>query len=640
MTPTPNIDCTINIGELMKKQRIRSKNYLIVILFSLLSLSVHSHETTHVKEYLVQFQPGQINNELLQNLEVLWHRDSVIFAKGKLNQEQANALKALTDVVVEENPSLALNAGSLRSLPRIANNADVLAYNELEPYWLRATAIEQLPHAVQNVPVCVIDSGLDAEHPDLPTSTSGYHSTYAGFWDKDAFSHGTHIAGIIAAQENGVGVKGALSESTASLHISKLIKTANGESSIIWGSSLIEAIEVCASVGAKVINMSLSGERYSRVMVEVIDRLSYDKGIIFVGAAGNHGSAAGKSSGYHDALHYPASYHNVLSVGALNDTGTVADFSPINNKVDFVTPGTKIVSTANRYHFAIQSVELKKAQGFSSIAYTQIDAGISKPPEQAVVNESCKYTLAGNVLSDVLDAGELAEETYLVLKNVERSCKENGGEVVIIDYIGSENFRLYGLPFYTEFPTILVHTPPELFSTNSKVRLSHFNDSYVVGAGTSQAAAIMTGGIAKLWSQNTDWTRDEIVNALQQTSLDLGKVGKDSQYGYGLPNFVKAYDYLLSEQTQTCPQEWYSNRAYQKGQKVVYNGAVFVSDYWSKGEVPHLNSTKWSSDGYCDSSTSSPQSVDNNAFHLMNLTGLEMEDATYSCKGLTLGCGG
>ena len=150
----------------------------------------------------------------------------------------------------------------------------------------------------------------------------------------------------------------------------------------------------------------------------------------------------------------------------------------------------------------------------------------------------------------------------------------------------------------------------------------------------------MTGGIAKLWSQNTDWTRDEIVNALQQTSLDLGKVGKDSQYGYGLPNFVKAYDYLLSEQTQTCPQEWYSNRAYQKGQKVVYNEAVFVSNYWSKGEVPHLNSTKWSSDGYCDSSTSSPQSVDNDAFHLMNLTGLEMEDAQYSCKGLTLGCGG
>lgn len=640
MMPTPNIDCTINIGELMKKQIIRSKNYLMVILFSLVPLCAHSHESTDEKEYLVQFQSGQIDNALSQNLNILWRRDNVSFAKGKLNQKQANALRVLPGVVVEENSSLSLNAGSIRSLPSIANNADVLAYDELEPYWLRATAIEQLPHAVQNVPVCVIDSGLDAGHPDLPSSTSGYHSTYAGFWDKDAFSHGTHIAGIIAAQENGIGVKGALSESTANLHISKLIKTANGEGSIIWGSNLIEAIEVCASVGAKVINMSLSGEQYSRVMVEVIDRLSYDKGIIFVGAAGNHGSVAGKSSGNHDAKHYPASYHNVLSVGALNDKGSVADFSPINNKIDFVTPGTKIVSTANRYHFAIQSVELETAQGFTSIAYTQIDAGISEPPERVVVNESCKYTLAGNVLSDVLDAGDLAEETYLVLKNVERSCKEDGGEFVIINYLGSENFRLYGLPFYTEFPTVLVHTSPELFSTNSQVRLSHFNDSYVVGAGTSQAAAIMTGGIAKLWSQNTDWTRDEIVNALKQTSLDLGKVGKDSQYGYGLPNFAKAYDYLLTEQTPTCPQEWYSNKAYQKGQKVVYNGAVFVSNYWSKGELPHVDSTKWTSDGYCDSSTSGPQSVGNDAFHLMNLTGLETEDAQYSCKGLTLGCGG
>ncbi|WP_171044342.1 S8 family peptidase [Pseudoalteromonas citrea] len=624
----------------MKKQSIKSTNYLVIILLSLASFCVYSDESPDGKEYLVQFKSGQVNNDLLQSLEVMWSRGEVTFAKGTLTQAQLNVLKITSDVIIEENHNLSLNGGSLKYVSINSENAEALQYSELEPYWLRATAIDKLPHVAHSIPICIIDSGLDASHPDLPKSITGYHSNYAGFWDQDAFSHGTHITGIIAAQENGIGIKGALSDAIPSLHISKLIKTANGANSTIWGSSLIEAIEVCASIGAKVINMSLSGEHYSRVMMEVIDRLSYDKGIIFVGAAGNHGSVSGKLNPSHqDALHYPASYHNVLSVGALNDGGSVAGFSPINNKIDFVTPGTQIVSTANRYHFAIQSVEMETQQGYASIPYTQIDTGTSKPPEQLVMNGSCKYTLTDKDLSDMLAVGELSDMTSLALKSVERGCKESGGELVIIDYPNPESFRLYGLPLHTEFPTILMHANSELLTTNTKMKLVSFNDSYVIGAGTSQATAIMTGGIAKLWSQNQQWTRDEIINALKQTSLDLGTAGKDSQYGYGLPDFTKAYHYLLSGQAPPCPQNWYSNKAYVKGDTVVYNGKVFVSGYWSKGEVPTLNSTKWVNDGYCDSSTSSPQEMNGDAFHLMNLTGLETDDSEYSCKGLTLGCG-
>ncbi|RJE70832.1 hypothetical protein BGP78_04455 [Pseudoalteromonas sp. MSK9-3] len=613
----------------------------MVMLFSLVSLGVKSNQNTDMKEYLVQFHSGQINDELMQDLDVMWRREDVIFAKGKLNQQQANALIGISGVVVEENPNLSLNAGSVHSVSVSSENAKALKYKELEPYWLRATAIDKLPQVANSIPVCVIDSGLDAEHPDLPNSTTGYHSTYAGFWNKDAFSHGTHITGIIAAQENGIGIKGALSDPAPSLHISKLIKTANGENSTIWGSSLIEAIEVCASVGAKVINMSLSGEHYSRVMVEVIDRLSYDKGIIFVGAAGNHGSTSGKLNDYHhDALHYPASYHNVLSIGALNDSGTVADFSPINNKIDFVTPGTKIVSTANRYHFAIQSIQLETQQGVTHIPYTQIDTGAAQSPEKIVVNDSCRYTLTGQDLTDILTLNDLSDATSIALQGVELNCKESGGDLVIIDYLSSVNFRLSGLPFYTEYPTALIHNNSELLAANTSLTVGYYNDDYVVGAGTSQAAAIMTGGIAKLWSQNQQWTRDEVINALKQTSLDLGKVGQDTRYGYGLPDFAKAYEYLLSGQTQACPQNWYGNKAYSKGETVVYNGEIFVSDYWSKGEVPSVSSNKWTSNGFCDSSTSSPQEMNGDAFHLMNLTGLETEESEYSCKGLTLGCGG
>jgi subtilisin family serine protease len=629
-------------GEFMKSQQKKSKNYLMIILLSLVSVYAHSHETKKDKEYLVTFQTGQINDEVLQKLDVLLERGGKTFAKGKLSQEQFNRLDALSDVFIEENTQFTLNAGTLRSLSSNSHNANVLETNELEPYWLRATKINELPNTAESVPVCVIDSGLDSEHPDLPerSKLKGYHSSYAGFWDNDAFSHGTHITGIIAAQENGVGVKGALSESNTSIYVSKLIKTANGANSKIWGSDLIEAIENCANFGAKVINMSLSGESPSTLMRNVIDRVSYKNDVIFVGAAGNHGTALGKSNGEQDKLHYPASYHNVLSVGALNENGVVADFSPINNRVDFVAPGTKILSTANRYYHAIQAVELDLLTGYTKVPYTQIDTGTSKPSELATVNESCKYTLSGSAISHFLESGNFSSSIITALKNTEHNCRKSEGQLVIIDYANAENVNLHRLPIYTDFPTILVHKPLESLNLGSKVRVSYFNDSYVMGYGTSQAAAIITGGIAKLWSQNQDWTREKIINALKHSSHDLGAPGKDNRYGYGLPNFKKAYEDLRSNFQTACPQTWYFNKAYLGGEKVVYNGAVFVSKHWSKNENPESNSAVWIRDGYCESSTGNIQNIDNDAFHLMDLNGLEKEDAEYSCKGLTLGCGG
>lgn len=617
-------------------------NSLIGSLFGGMCLVAHASSPLESNEYLTKFPINEIQNNILNSLTIIAHDGDNYIAQGNLSVSDVQSIRNIAGVVVEKNYALSLNTDSLNFINTASGNADLLVYSELEPYWLRATGINKLPNTAHSVPICVIDSGVDASHSDLPQNMTGYHSAYAGFWNKDALSHGTHITGIIAAKENGKGVKGALSNGAVSLHVSKLIQTANAKNSAISGGSLIESIEICANSGAKIINMSLSGTQFSPMTVKVIDRLSYDRGIIFVGAAGNHGSAAKKRAGlYNDALHYPASYHNVVSVGALNTSGSVASFSPTNGKVDFVAPGTKIISTANRHYSVTEKVTLSNDFGQSTaLAFTQIDTGINKPSKNVSLTEQCLFTLSNTDVSELRGHRRLSELTQQAILNSELNCENSGGNVHVVTYPRDNQANLYGLDYLTEFPTVLLHDWPVIDISNVRLTIDSYQSHYLVGAGTSQAAAIISGGIAKLWSQNPQWDREQIIQALRYASHDLGASGKDMVYGYGLPDFSKALTYLRSGQTSHCPSQWYINKGYQGGELVTYAGVIYTANYWSKGSVPVNNSHHWAQSGTCDDSVSDPSHSNGDAFHLMDLTGLESENVEYKCKGLYLGCGG
>lgn len=593
--------------------------------------------------YLVQFKNGQLSQHILSSLKVIGQSGDKVIAQGILSAQQLDELNQIDGVTFEADYGLSLSSNSLNYFKATTNSLDVLANSELEPYWLRATSISKLPSATNDISVCVIDSGVDSNHPDLPVNIHGYHSVYAGFWDQDALSHGTHMAGIIAAQSNGIGVKGALSEGVASLQVHKLIKTANGKNSAIWGGNLIEAIEVCANSGAKVINMSLSGEQYSPMTIAVIDRLAYDRGLIFVAAAGNHGTTEKKQQGiYDDALHYPASYHNVLSIGALETDGTIASFSPTNQHIDFVAPGSKIVSTANRSHYAVQEVVIQHSGSISdALKYTQIDVGVRSESMQATLPEHCVYTLSSSDVQQQLTQRTLPYETRQELSNAQSSCVAAGGKVLLINYPQRSEGRLKGIDYYTEFPTLLVHQWPNVTdSANMSIAINSYHSDYVVGAGTSQATAIISGGIARLWSQNPNWDRAQIIGALQATSHDLGDPGKDNVYGHGLPNFAQALTYLQSGYTPACPQNWYHNKPYDGGEQVTYQGKIYRAYYWNKGANPSQSSKMWQVQGECDSSNQNQSTPDDAGFSILDFSGLEGENSTYNCKGLSLMCGG
>ena len=184
--------------------------------------------------------------------------------------------------------------------------------------------------------VCIIDSGYDKSHEDLPDDPSIVTGmslvTGDEAWDTDEITHGTHVAGTIAAIEgNNIGVRGIIGNGGLKLHIVKVFGPSFGPSASV----IIAAIEDCVAEGSNIINMSLGGSGKSDAYQDAINA-AHEKGVLIFAASGNTAS-----SGYM----YPASYDHVTSVGAVDSSHRHSSFSTYNDQVDICAPGSRILST-------------------------------------------------------------------------------------------------------------------------------------------------------------------------------------------------------------------------------------------------------------------------------------------------------
>lgn len=193
--------------------------------------------------------------------------------------------------------------------------------------------------------VCVVDSGYDLSHPDLPSDTTTPLITGESFvpgydWSTDENSHGTHVTGIIAALgENSAGVKGIIRNGRLKLHISKVFD-ASGSSS--W-SSILAGFESCLINGANVINLSLSGNTPYQSFQDAIEDSYLNHGSLIFASSGNSPQNGGSTTT--EENNYPASYKYVTSVASINSDYSPSTFSTYNDKVDISAPGSSIQST-------------------------------------------------------------------------------------------------------------------------------------------------------------------------------------------------------------------------------------------------------------------------------------------------------
>lgn len=207
----------------------------------------------------------------------------------------------------------------------------------------------------EGVVVAVIDTGIQADHPDLAGRVIGgrnFTTDYNGDPDNylDNNGHGTHVSGTIAAIGAEKGVVGVAPK--ASLLALKVL-TSEGSGQYEWIINAINyAVDWKGPNGEKVsvISMSLGGPEDEPGLHEAIKK-AVNSGIAVVVAAGNDGDN-NEDTFEHS---YPGDYNEVIEVGAVDLNLKLAPFTNNNDEIDLVAPGVNILSTYPTNQYAVLS---------------------------------------------------------------------------------------------------------------------------------------------------------------------------------------------------------------------------------------------------------------------------------------------
>ncbi|MFJ9830209.1 S8 family peptidase [Streptomyces sp. NPDC101169] len=219
----------------------------------------------------------------------------------------------------------------------------------------------------KGVKVAVLDTGVDAGHPDLSTQVVESKNFTAAADATDHFGHGTHVASIVAGTgaKSGGKYKGVAPDAEI-LNGKVLDDSGSGDDS-----GILAGMEWAAAQGASVVNLSLGGYDTPEVdpLEAEVDKLSAEKGILFAIAAGNEGPQSIGSPGSADAA---------LTVGAVDKKDRLADFSSTGPrtgdgaiKPDVTAPGVDITAAAAKGSVIDQEVG-EKPEGYLTISGTSM----------------------------------------------------------------------------------------------------------------------------------------------------------------------------------------------------------------------------------------------------------------------------
>ncbi|SDQ66860.1 S8 family peptidase [Virgibacillus salinus] len=189
--------------------------------------------------------------------------------------------------------------------------------------------------------VAILDTGVDYRHEDLNSKTIlGYDFVQNDYKPMDRNGHGTHVAGTAAAEtNNGIGIAG-MAPNTSILAVRVL--DARGSGSL---EDIADGIIYAADYGAEVINLSLGCDCDTQTLENAVN-YAWNNGALIVAAAGNDGVST---------TFEPASYENVIAVGAVDSNNQIANFSNYGEWVDVMAPGVDIASTYLRDDYVYMS---------------------------------------------------------------------------------------------------------------------------------------------------------------------------------------------------------------------------------------------------------------------------------------------
>jgi hypothetical protein len=276
---------------------------------------------------------------------ILQHtKDATVRMGGSLRRTRELSSIRATVVHQDRRRAFSTGLGSLSGVTRVWLDGRVRA-TALDPNLTQVGAPAAWAAGLdgQGVRVAVLDTGIDATHPDL---TGSKVVAQANFSDSpnvtDHVGHGTHVAATIA----GTGVASHGARRGVAFGASLLNGKVLDDDGFGTDDQVIAGMEWAAAHGAKVANMSLGSfdsTDGTDPVSQAVNQLTASTGTLFVVSAGNAGPAA-------QSVSAPGAADAALTVGAVDVHDQLADFSSRGPRVgdfamkpDIVAPGVDII---------------------------------------------------------------------------------------------------------------------------------------------------------------------------------------------------------------------------------------------------------------------------------------------------------
>lgn len=232
----------------------------------------------------------------------------------------------------------------------------------------------------QGVNIAIIDTGIRENHVDISANCiGGRYFADGNVAEKnsiDVNGHGSHIAGIIAADDNkrlGTGI--APDAKVCGL----CAFNSYGEST---AADVIRAVNYAVVDDSfDIINLSLGGYSYNDVFAKAI-KTAYEKGIIVFAAAGNEATSR---------EHYPSDYEGAFSVASINRRGRASSFSNYGENIDFAFPGEEIYS-----------IDYEKINGYKYASGTSMSTAVASGVAALII--SSDHSIENKSGSERVDA--------------------------------------------------------------------------------------------------------------------------------------------------------------------------------------------------------------------------------------------
>jgi len=344
----------------MSNKRLIALTMAVVLSVSTLSVPAKAQETTQEYVVMVENEKGQdiieSNYEEVDTLQSEELSDSDIVVV-ELTESQAEKLEDNKNIaLVEENITFEASDSKekkSKSKKKEEKNSKDEEY-EMKMFLKQVRAEETIAvdkdeqwnidvvnaneqeykEGTKTIKVAVLDTGVtlteDIDVKGRVNFVDGEQDVHPLY--EDVSGHGTSVASVIAAKDNGVGVTGI--NPNVDLYSVKVLDDEKRASL----SGVVKGIYWCIDNDIDIINMSFGTSTESEILRKVIKEAD-DNGILIIAAAGNQGESVGST------VEYPAAYEEVVAVGATTPQGTTSKISSVGEEIDLMAPGEMVPAT-------------------------------------------------------------------------------------------------------------------------------------------------------------------------------------------------------------------------------------------------------------------------------------------------------